>query len=377
MKISLASLTSGFLNLLSLNANFSAIQDDLNDKVLYRDPPVGEPNHMSAELDMDSNDIVNVNQLRTTDLFIGGTQVVPGDVATVGLSSFPVGLEAVPGLYVATDEDTGLYAPATNQLAVTAGGTLAQTWTSAGASIPGTLGVTGTSTLGVLQVGAITGTSFSGTSVSVTGAVVGNSITITSTVSLPAFTIATGSVATTAAANDNSTKLATTEYVDTAVAAIGALPGSIVQSVYTSNTANTAIVADTPVDGTPPLVSEGTQVLSTSITPTSATNKIRCRASVPYSISSDSGGSRTGSVHMHKGSDSAMAARRVAVGSAAYLGNIQGDVILEAEFVAGATSPITISVRAGKGAGTMVVCASAQFGTGVNIATLVLEEIAV
>lgn len=58
-KISLSNILSGF-SLSKLNANFQALATELQDKVLYRDNPDGEPNSMAVNLDMDSNRILNL-----------------------------------------------------------------------------------------------------------------------------------------------------------------------------------------------------------------------------------------------------------------------------------------------------------------------------
>lgn len=58
-KINLTTVTGGF-NLSSINRNFEKVQDALNDKVLYRDNPVGEPNQMVSPLDMNGNRIYNL-----------------------------------------------------------------------------------------------------------------------------------------------------------------------------------------------------------------------------------------------------------------------------------------------------------------------------
>jgi hypothetical protein len=58
-KIVLGDAVSGY-NLAIINDNFERIQDELNNKVLYRDNPVGEPNQMLNTLDMNSNRIVNL-----------------------------------------------------------------------------------------------------------------------------------------------------------------------------------------------------------------------------------------------------------------------------------------------------------------------------
>lgn len=60
MKVSLKDTASGY-NLQSINDNFQTIQDELNNKVLYRANPVGEPNQMvGTNLDMNGNAFLNI-----------------------------------------------------------------------------------------------------------------------------------------------------------------------------------------------------------------------------------------------------------------------------------------------------------------------------
>jgi len=59
MKITLDSIVSGFKSVTKLITNFDKIEDDLNNKVLYRDNPEGEPNYMQNDLDMNSYNIIN------------------------------------------------------------------------------------------------------------------------------------------------------------------------------------------------------------------------------------------------------------------------------------------------------------------------------
>lgn len=58
-KIVLNDITSS-QNVSNINNNFSEIENQLNNKVLYRDNPFGEPNHMENTLDMNSNRIINL-----------------------------------------------------------------------------------------------------------------------------------------------------------------------------------------------------------------------------------------------------------------------------------------------------------------------------
>lgn len=58
-KITLADTKSGY-NRSTINNNFQKIQEELNNKVLYRDNPAGEPNQLENDLDANSNRITNL-----------------------------------------------------------------------------------------------------------------------------------------------------------------------------------------------------------------------------------------------------------------------------------------------------------------------------
>lgn len=76
-KLTLNTLVGGLASLSKLNANFSAIATALQDQVLYRDNPDGEPNSMETDLDMNSQDILNAGVIETGSLKIGGEWVTP------------------------------------------------------------------------------------------------------------------------------------------------------------------------------------------------------------------------------------------------------------------------------------------------------------
>lgn len=75
-KIDLDPITSGY-NLSKINANFQKVEDELNNKVLYRDSPAGEPNSMSSNLDMNGRAVLNASKISSNVLELGGVQVVP------------------------------------------------------------------------------------------------------------------------------------------------------------------------------------------------------------------------------------------------------------------------------------------------------------
>lgn len=60
-----------------INANFQEIEDELNQKVLYRDNPVGEPNSMNnTSLDMNGGNVMNANNVGAQDITIQGVSLV-------------------------------------------------------------------------------------------------------------------------------------------------------------------------------------------------------------------------------------------------------------------------------------------------------------
>lgn len=61
-KLSLNKPTSGF-NLAQINENFTRLEQELQDKVLYRDNPPGEPNTIKGDLDLNSKNLLNVGSI--------------------------------------------------------------------------------------------------------------------------------------------------------------------------------------------------------------------------------------------------------------------------------------------------------------------------
>lgn len=58
-KIVLDNITSGY-DLSKINSNFQKIEDEFNDKVLYRNPPDGEPNSLEKDIDVNSKILYNL-----------------------------------------------------------------------------------------------------------------------------------------------------------------------------------------------------------------------------------------------------------------------------------------------------------------------------
>lgn len=83
-KLTLNTLVGGLASLSKLNANFSALVTALQNQVLYRDNPTGEPNQMETELDMNGQSIYNVDIIETTSLKVGDSWITePGTSVVV------------------------------------------------------------------------------------------------------------------------------------------------------------------------------------------------------------------------------------------------------------------------------------------------------
>ncbi len=68
-KIDLPTISSGYASNTTFNTTFTTIENEFQQKVLYRDNPSGEPNSMQNDLDMNSNDINNVKDITMTGDF--------------------------------------------------------------------------------------------------------------------------------------------------------------------------------------------------------------------------------------------------------------------------------------------------------------------
>lgn len=72
-------------SLSTLNENFQRIKDELQNKVLYRDNPVGEPNALENDVDANGNEIFNLDSVRTDRLFLDGQEISVGAADSGGV----------------------------------------------------------------------------------------------------------------------------------------------------------------------------------------------------------------------------------------------------------------------------------------------------
>jgi hypothetical protein len=80
-KVVLNDVSAGY-NASTINSNFAKIEEALNDKVLYRDSPTGEPNELKNDIDFNGKNAYNVGTISVSSIEIGGLSLEPGDAVT-------------------------------------------------------------------------------------------------------------------------------------------------------------------------------------------------------------------------------------------------------------------------------------------------------
>jgi hypothetical protein len=145
-------------------------------------------------------------------------------------------------------------------------------------------------------------------------------------------------------------------------------PGSVIDFAFASYASDASLTTAIPSDGTIPLVGEGTEILSASITPKTTTNKIRFRFCGFGGINTTADFSAAAFVN---GGTCVQAVQQSSAAGAHPLS-------MEWVYTPGATSAQTISIRVGPSSGTLKMNAAAgannRFG-GACAATLTIEEI--
>jgi hypothetical protein len=154
------------------------------------------------------------------------------------------------------------------------------------------------------------------------------------------------------------------------------LPGDTVQVAYAENSANTVISTVIPADNTIPQVTEGTQVLSASITPTAAENYLLVEATITASELTNVGDSIIAAVFRDGGANAVSSG---VVGGMNGGGNhlTSGLALVRFRIPAGSTAATTFTVRVGNNTGSCTLNATHQninLG-GTIISTLTITEI--
>lgn len=149
-----------------------------------------------------------------------------------------------------------------------------------------------------------------------------------------------------------------------------ALPGAVIQSVSTSYVTYSGNSAVIPYDNSIPAITEGTELVTASITPKSTANKIRVRFNGPFS-----GDATIFAIAalFRDAVSAALAAQQCYIASA----NAVQTLALTFEETAPSTSAITYRIRVGPSANTLYWNgdSSARLFGGVSTITLIVEEI--
>lgn len=148
--------------------------------------------------------------------------------------------------------------------------------------------------------------------------------------------------------------------------------GNILQVVETSYTTSSSTVSAIPLDSTIPQNTEGTEILSASITPASSSNKLLIEVSLPFI---DADAARAICVALFQDSTANALAGGITVIAA---NNYSEAVSFTHYMTAGTASSTTFKVRYGPNAGTAYINQRAGGETYGNIcaARLIITEIA-
>ncbi|MEY5100360.1 MAG: hypothetical protein RJA36_3079 [Pseudomonadota bacterium] len=155
---------------------------------------------------------------------------------------------------------------------------------------------------------------------------------------------------------------------------LAATPPTILGRAYDEYATYATLTAQIPLDDTIPQSSEGTQILSASITPKSTANRIRARVVVRGLIQDSA--NRQGAVCLFRnaGADAIAATNANFYAAGA---QIAQTAVLEFEDSPASVSSQTYTVRVGGAGGTLYINgnSSSRIYGGVMRSTLVLEEI--
>ena len=117
-KITLPPINAGISSQAKINENFASIEDALNNKVLYRNNPIGEPNALESSLDFNSNSLVNIGTVSADNFKVGGEDITAGiqasqaaaaDSAAEAYSTYLLTVNAKDASELALDTFTDIY----------------------------------------------------------------------------------------------------------------------------------------------------------------------------------------------------------------------------------------------------------------------------
>jgi len=151
------------------------------------------------------------------------------------------------------------------------------------------------------------------------------------------------------------------------------LPGDTVQVAYAETAANTVLSTVIPADNTIPQVTEGTQVLSASITPTSASNFLLVEAMITASELTNVGDSIIAAV-FRDGAANAVSSGIVGGMNGGTNNLTSGLALVRFRVLAGSTSATTFTVRVGNNVGACTLNATHQ---NINLGATILSTLTI
>lgn len=144
--ITLTDIGSGF-NRSTINDNFAAIAEAFENSLGRQGTT---PNSMNADLDMDSNDLLNVGDIQTNRIFVDGEEFVPATVSSVGdkgwSPSFAVVSDSARRVLQLTGYVGGEGSVPTDNVGKYVGATQMETLVANGVDIRGAQGASGAGT---------------------------------------------------------------------------------------------------------------------------------------------------------------------------------------------------------------------------------------
>jgi len=150
---------------------------------------------------------------------------------------------------------------------------------------------------------------------------------------------------------------------------VGSVIDSVAATPYATNADLSTVI---PIDDTIPQITEGTQILTASITPKSTTNKLRIRFRAEAVVDGTAPQNIVWAIF--NGGANAIRAGVATIGATGAVLTLSGEV----EYVPGVTTAQTITVRIGGASGRLVRLNGSSAGRllgGASAATLIVEEI--
>lgn len=352
-KINISDVTSGFASVSALNEAFQDLEDELNQKVLYRDNPTGEPNQMESDLDMNGHRILNAiassgEGFIWEGVWLTGTSYQVNSLIQEAGTTYICVVSHTSGTF-STDLTSGYW----------------EILAARGSSGAGTGDMLAANNLSELTATAATARSNisaakSGANSDITSLTGLTEATFKSTYNMEAGVDYIGFVA--PGTSGNVLVSNGSSWISSA------LGGNIKQIITANNTTYAGYSTNIPPDNSIPLISEGTEVLTASITPTSATSKIIAIAHTPI-YSGNNGQWFTATIFQET---TCVQAEQIQPGGYGYM-----PFNLLATATSGSTSPQTWSVRCG-GNGSVAwyingITSGRQYGGAASLQLILLE----